>query len=78
MGDEFVKKKWYTIPLSCIGMVGITAFLCLQEVGRPRPGDVCVVTDAAGPFGSLAVQVLNVLYALTALVWYQYKLTNFI
>jgi len=38
-------------------MVGITSVISVEEVGRPLPGDACVITDAIGGYGSIAGQV---------------------
>ena len=42
--------------LGVLGMPGRTAWFGLTEAGRPRPGDVVVVSGAAGAVGSLVVQ----------------------
>jgi NADPH-dependent curcumin reductase CurA len=42
--------------LGALGMPGRTAWFGLMEAGRPRPGDVLVVSGAAGAVGSLVVQ----------------------
>lgn len=45
-----------TAALGVLGMPGRTAWFGLTEAGRPRPGDVVVVSGAAGAVGSLVVQ----------------------
>jgi NADPH-dependent curcumin reductase CurA len=45
-----------TTALGVLGMPGRTAWFGLMEAGRPRPGDVLVVSGAAGAVGSLVVQ----------------------
>lgn len=42
--------------LGVLGMPGRTAWFGLMEAGRPRPGEVVVVSGAAGAVGSLVVQ----------------------
>ncbi len=49
------------IPLSAyagvLGINGLTAHLAFDRIGRPRPGDVVVVTTAAGAVGSVVGQL---------------------
>lgn len=49
------------MPLSCfaglLGINGLTAYLALTELGRPRAGDVLLVSTAAGAVGSLVGQI---------------------
>ncbi len=45
-----------TTALGVLGMPGRTAWFGLTEAGRPRPGEVVVVSGAAGAVGSLVVQ----------------------
>ena len=42
--------------LGVLGMPGRTAWFGLMEAGRPRPGEIVVVSAAAGAVGSLVVQ----------------------
>lgn len=48
------------VPLSAymgvLGMPGRTAWFGLMEAGKPKPGEVLVVSSAAGAVGSLVVQ----------------------
>lgn len=44
------------LALSALGMPGRTAWFGLTEVGRPKAGDVVVVSGASGAVGSLVVQ----------------------
>jgi NADPH-dependent curcumin reductase CurA len=46
-----------TAALGTVGMTGLTAYVGLLHVGKPRPGDVVVVTGAAGAVGSTVGQV---------------------
>jgi len=43
--------------LGVLGMTGLTAYFGLIDVGRPRPGDMVVVTAAAGAVGSIVGQI---------------------
>jgi hypothetical protein len=43
--------------LSAMGMPGRTAWFGLMEAGRPRPGEVVVVSGAAGAVGMLVTQL---------------------
>lgn len=43
--------------LSVLGSSGLTAYFGLFEVGRPQPGDLLVVSSAAGAVGSIAGQL---------------------
>ncbi|MEC9357030.1 MAG: NADP-dependent oxidoreductase [Pseudomonadota bacterium] len=40
-----------------LGINGLTAYLCLQDIGHPRPGETIVVTAAAGAVGSIVGQL---------------------
>jgi NADPH-dependent curcumin reductase CurA len=50
-----------TAPLSAyagvLGMNGLTAWLALNRIGRPKSGDTVLVTTAAGAVGSLVGQI---------------------
>ena len=50
------EKAFVTTALSVLGMPGRTAWFGLTEAGKPKPGDVVVVSGAAGAVGSLVVQ----------------------
>jgi NADPH-dependent curcumin reductase CurA len=43
--------------LGVLGTTGLTAYLGLQKIGRPFPGDTMVVTGAAGATGSVVGQL---------------------
>jgi NADPH-dependent curcumin reductase CurA len=46
--------------LSVLGAVGMTAYFGYLEVCKPNPGDVVVVTGAAGAVGSLVGQIAKI------------------
>ncbi len=46
--------------LSWLGMPGLTAYFAMTEVARPRPGDVVVVSAAAGAVGQIAGQIARI------------------
>ncbi len=45
------------LTLSVLGTTGLTAYFGMVEVGKPRDGDVVLVTGAAGATGSVAGQI---------------------
>lgn len=58
-GLQKVDKK--KIPLSAylgiVGMTGLTAYLGLHEIGKPKKGETMVVSGAAGAVGSVVGQI---------------------
>jgi NADPH-dependent curcumin reductase CurA len=46
--------------LGILGMPGITAFIGLTEIGRPKPGDTLVVSAASGAVGSVVGQLARI------------------
>lgn len=50
-----------TMPLSVLGITGLTAYFGLLDIGRPRAGDTVVVSGAAGATGSVAGQIAKIL-----------------
>ena len=44
-----------------VGMNALTAYMGVVHVGRPKPGDLAVVSGAAGSTGSIAGQILKIL-----------------
>jgi NADPH-dependent curcumin reductase CurA len=43
--------------LATLGMTGVCAWFGLMEIGRPKPGDVVLVSGASGAIGSIAGQI---------------------
>jgi NADPH-dependent curcumin reductase CurA len=52
--------------LSVLGAVGMTAYFGYLEVCKPKPGDVVLVTGAAGAVGSLVGQIAKIAGASNA------------
>ena len=46
-----------TTAAGVLGINGLTAYLALQDIGRPTPGETVLVTAAAGAVGSLVGQL---------------------
>ena len=59
--DELTKLPPIPLPLSAhlglLGHIGLTAWVGLLEIGRPREGETLVVSAAAGAVGSLVGQI---------------------
>lgn len=60
-GDYFQKVNSYGTPLTTVlgvlGLTGVTAYFGLLEVGKPREGEMVVISSAAGAVGSIAGQI---------------------
>jgi len=52
-----VEPSWV---LGVLGGTGLTAYFGMLEVGRPEPGNVVVVSGAAGATGSIAGQIARI------------------
>lgn len=52
----------HSYALGACGMPGVTAYLGLHKILEPKPGDVLVVSSAAGAVGSLVGQVSQGIY----------------
>ncbi|MEO6566697.1 MAG: NADP-dependent oxidoreductase [Casimicrobiaceae bacterium] len=50
-----------SLSLGVLGLNGVTAFFALTEVGAPRPGDLVVVSTAAGSVGSAVGQIAKLM-----------------
>ncbi|OBJ50303.1 NADP-dependent oxidoreductase [Mycobacterium sp. 1423905.2] len=46
--------------LGALGITGLTAWLGIRDIGKPRPGETVVVSAAAGAVGSVAGQLAKV------------------
>jgi len=46
--------------LGVLGMTGFTAWVGLEEIGRPRPGETVVVAAASGAVGSVVGQIARI------------------
>ncbi|ADV51328.1 2-alkenal reductase [Cellulophaga algicola DSM 14237] len=64
-GDGLTKVNKDLAPLSAylgiLGMTGLTAFLGLHEIGKPKAGETIVVSGAAGAVGSVVGQIAKIL-----------------
>lgn len=54
-----------TAVLGVLGTTGLTAYFGMLELGRPKPGDVVLVSGAAGATGSVAGQIARLAGATT-------------
>jgi NADPH-dependent curcumin reductase CurA len=55
-----VKRAPASYYLGILGMPGITAWLGLSEIGRPKPGETVVVSAASGAVGSVVGQLAKI------------------
>ncbi|CDF79355.1 2-alkenal reductase [Formosa agariphila KMM 3901] len=64
-GEGLTKVNADLAPLSAylgvLGMTGLTAFLGLQEIGKPKAGETLLVSGAAGAVGSVVGQIGKIL-----------------
>jgi NADPH-dependent curcumin reductase CurA len=54
--------------LGALGMTGLTAYYGIKEVGETKPGDVVVVSGAAGATGSMVVQIAKKVFSVKRVV----------
>ena len=54
---SIVPPSWY---LGVLGMPGLTAYVALLDIGKPKPGETVVVSSAAGAVGSIAGQIAKI------------------
>ena len=63
-GQGLYKVDANKAPLSAylgvLGITGLTAFLGLSEIGKPKKGETIVVSGAAGAVGSVAGQIAKI------------------
>jgi len=55
------KKAPLSAYLGTLGMTGLTAYLGLTEIGKPKKGETLVVSGAAGAVGSVVGQIGKIL-----------------
>lgn len=64
-GEGLLKVDGTKTPLSAylgvLGMTGLTAYLGLTEIGKPKKGETLVVSGAAGAVGSVVGQIGKIL-----------------
>ena len=64
-GEGLLKVDASRAPLSAylgiLGMTGLTAYLGLTEIGKPKKGETIVVSGAAGAVGSIVGQIGKIL-----------------
>ena len=48
------------LALGALGSTGLTAYFGMLDVGQPNPGDIVVVSGAAGATGSIAGQIAKI------------------
>lgn len=64
-GEGLLKVDATKAPLSAylgvLGMTGLTAYLGLTEIGKPKKGETIVVSGAAGAVGSIVGQIGKIL-----------------
>ncbi|TCC97310.1 NADP-dependent oxidoreductase [Pedobacter hiemivivus] len=64
-GKHLLKVDGNAAPLSAylgiLGMTGLTAYLGLTEIGKPKAGETLVVSGAAGAVGSIVGQIGKIL-----------------
>ncbi|WKX76002.1 NADP-dependent oxidoreductase [Zobellia laminariae] len=64
-GEGLTKVDGEKAPLSAylgiLGMTGLTAYLGLNEIGKPKKGETLVVSGAAGAVGSVVGQIGKIL-----------------
>jgi NADPH-dependent curcumin reductase CurA len=49
-----------SLALHVLGMTGLTAYIGVMEIGRPRPGETVFVSSAAGAVGGIAGQIARI------------------
>jgi NADPH-dependent curcumin reductase CurA len=63
-GKGLTKLNPAEAPISCalgvLGIPGLTAYVALLDIGRPKEGETVVVSAAAGAVGSIAGQIAKI------------------
>ena len=54
---SIVPPSWY---LGVLGMPGLTAYVALLDIGKPKAGETVVISSAAGAVGSIAGQIARI------------------
>ena len=62
-GVAIPESVTYEQALSVFGITGLTAYVGLQDIGKPKPGETVVVSGAAGGVGSVAGQIAKIMGA---------------
>jgi NADPH-dependent curcumin reductase CurA len=60
--DKFLPEEDISITayLSVLGLTGLTAYIGLLEIGKPKSGETVVISAAAGGVGSIAGQIAKI------------------
>lgn len=65
-GQGFIPTRKFSpdippeLAVGTLGVTGMAAYFGVLEVGRPRAGETCVVSAAAGGVGSIAAQIAKI------------------
>jgi NADPH-dependent curcumin reductase CurA len=63
-GSDVIKIDPVVVPvqnyLGILGMPGLTAYVGLQDIGKPKEGETVFVSTAAGAVGSLVCQIAKI------------------
>jgi NADPH-dependent curcumin reductase CurA len=63
-GNRLIKVDEAAVPLSAwlgvLGMPGLTAWVGLEDIGQPKPGETVVVSAASGAVGQVAGQIAKI------------------
>jgi NADPH-dependent curcumin reductase CurA len=51
------QEEMATAYLGILGLTGLTAYFGMLDIGRPEPGEIAVISAAAGAVGSIAGQI---------------------
>lgn len=63
-GSDLTKlpdSPWpHSYALGVLGMPGMTAYVAMLDIGKPRPGETVVISAASGAVGSVAGQIAKI------------------